>query len=168
MIRYIISSLCLLTLLKNKLDQINIMSSSKLSADLLTEEQIQKASESDYMNTEQLAFFKNRLIELYESTNVRVQEAKDQIANPLDDLSDPNDRASWEERASVAFRIVDREQKLLPKIKQSLERIRLGNYGYCLESDEPIGVLRLLARPTAEYCAEVKEVQELKETRYKD
>ena len=145
------------------------MSSSKLGTKgLLTEEQVQEASESDYMNTEQLAFFRNKLIKLYEATNIRVQEAKNQIANPLDDLSDSNDRASWEERASVAFRIVDREQKLLPKIKQSLERIRLGNYGYCLESDEPIGIPRLLARPTAEYCAEVKEVQELKETRYKD
>ena len=132
----------------------------------LTEEQIQEASESDYMNTEQLAFFKNKLLELYEATNFRIQEARDQMAKPLDDLSDLNDRASWEERSSVALRIVDREQNLLPKIQQSLDRIRLGTYGYCLESDEPIGIPRLLARPTADYCAEIKEIQEEKETRY--
>jgi len=99
---------------------------------------------------------------------MRIQEAKDQMAKPLEDFSDPNDRASWEERSSVAFRIADREQKLIPKIQQSLERIRSGIYGYCLETDEPIGIPRLLARPTAEYCAEVKEVKELKETRYRD
>lgn len=133
----------------------------------LSEKQIKEASESDYMNAEQLAFFKNRLLELYESTSARIQEAKDQMADPLD-FSDPNDRASWEEQSNIALRIVEREQKLLPKIRQSLERIRLGTYGYCLESGEPIGIPRLLARPTAEYCAEVKEVKEIKEVNYRD
>lgn len=141
------------------------MSSSEISVQL-TEQQLQKAPDSDYMNTDQLAFFKNKLLELYASTNLRIQEAKDQMVKPFDDLSDPNDRASWEERSSVAFRIADREQNLLPKIDKALERIRLGTYGYCLESDEPIGIPRLLARPTADYCAEIKEIQELKETRY--
>ena len=141
------------------------MNSSKPS--LLSEEQIKTAPESDYMNTEQLEFFKNRLLELHESTGVRIREAKEQMSSPLD-TSDANDRASWEEQANIALRIVEREQKLLPKILQALERIRLGDYGYCLESGEPIGIPRLLARPTAEYCAEVKAVQELKEDHYRD
>lgn len=132
----------------------------------LSEEQIKAAPESDYMNADQLEFFKNKLLELYEATDVRIQEAKDQMASPLD-FSDANDRASWEEQSAIALRIVEREQKLLPKIRQSLERIRLGSYGYCLESGEPIGIPRLLARPTAEYCAEVKLVSELKENHYK-
>ena len=131
----------------------------------LSEAQIKEAPESDYMNEQQLAFFKQKLIELHESTGVRIQEAKDQMANPSD-LSDANDRASWEEQSNIALRIVEREQKLLPKIRQSLERIRLGTYGYCLESGAPIGIPRLLARPTAEYCAEVKAVNELKENHY--
>lgn len=133
----------------------------------LTEKQIKEAPESDYMNAEQLEFFKNKLLELYESTSARIQEAKEQMASPLDD-SDPNDRATLEEQSNIALRIVEREQKLLPKIRQSLERIRLETYGYCLESAEPIGIPRLLARPTAEYCAEVKEVKEIKEEQYKD
>lgn len=137
------------------------------TSDLLSEEQIREAPESDYMNKEQLLFFKNRLLELYESTDVRIKEARDQMASPSD-LSDANDRASWEEQSAISLRIVEREQKLLPKIRQSLERIRLGEYGYCLESGEPIGIPRLLARPTAEYCAEVKAVSELKENHYKD
>jgi DnaK suppressor protein len=66
------------------------------------------------------------------------------------------------------MRIVDREQKLLPKIIKALERIRLGEFGYCKESGEPIGIPRLLARPTAEYCADVKVVKEIKEHVFKD
>ena len=140
---------------------------SNATSTQLTEEQLYEAPDSDYMNTEQLTFFETKLLELYKSTKLRIQEAKGQMIKPMEDLSDPNDRASWEERSSVAFKIADREQKLLPKIQQSLERIRLGTYGYCLETDEPIGIPRLLARPTADYCAEVKEIKERKETRYR-
>lgn len=134
---------------------------------LLSETEILSAPASDYMNAEQLAFFKNRLIELHESTCTRIKEAKEQMTTPMD-FSDENDRASSEEQSAIALRIVDREQKLLPKIQQSLERIRLGSYGYCLDSGEPIGIQRLLARPTAEYCIEVKALKEIKEHSYKD
>ena len=133
----------------------------------LTETQILEASEDDYMNADQLEFFRCRLLELQDSTRKRIQEAKDQMSNPISE-SDANDRASSEEQSSIALRIVEREQNLLPKIQQSLERIRVGTYGYCLESEEPIGIPRLLARPTAEYCAEVKALKELKEQQYRD
>ncbi|WP_086933874.1 TraR/DksA C4-type zinc finger protein [Agarilytica rhodophyticola] len=131
----------------------------------LTEEEIINAPESEYMNKEQLGFFRQKLLDLHKSTCVRIQEAKDQMVSPMD-FSDPSDRASCEEQSNIALRIVEREQKLLPKIQQSLERIRLGEYGYCLESGEPIGIPRLLARPTAEYCAEVKTLKEIKENHY--
>lgn len=139
------------------------MSTSKIRK--LTEKQILKAKAADYMNDEQLEFFRNRLVELHESTCVRIQEAKEQMHSPIS-FSDPNDRASCEEQASIALRIVEREQRLLPKIQKSLEAIRTGDYGYCLESGEPIGIERLLARPTAEYCAEVKTLKEMKEDHY--
>ncbi len=143
------------------------MNSSRIEECSLTEEQIIKAPESEYMNADQLVFFKCRLIDLQKSTNERVQEAKDQLASPPE-LNDENDRASWEEQNSISLRILDREQKLLPKILQALERIRLGDYGYCMESGEPIGIPRLLARPTAEYCADVKAIKETKENFYRD
>ena len=133
---------------------------------LLTTEKILDAPEKDYMNEEQLAFFKHLLLGLYESTLVRVEEAKKQMSPPSD-LSDVSDRATWEEQSSISLRIVEREQKLLPKIKQSLARIHNDDFGYCLESGEPIGIPRLLIRPTAEYCAEVKAIQEIKEHSYK-
>ena len=132
----------------------------------LSEKQILEAPESNYMNADQLEFFRRRLVELHDSTRARIQEAKDQMSTPIFE-SDPNDRATSEEQSGIALRVVDREQKLLPKIQQSLERIRLGTYGYCLESDEPIGIPRLLIRPTAEYCAEIKALQEIKEHQYK-
>ena len=133
----------------------------------ISEEMILAAPDSQYMNSEQLEFFKQRLLDLYKSTCNQINEARNKMVKPMDS-SDPNDRASSEEQSSVALRIVDREQKLLPKIQQSLERIRLGEYGYCMESGEPIGIARLLARPTAEYCTEVKTLKEMKEHHYRD
>lgn len=143
------------------------MNTSQKGQCALTKEQILKASKSDYMNTEQLEYFRSLLMQLHESISGRIQEAKNKMASPPE-LNDDSDRASWEEECSTSLRILDREQKLLPKIIQSLERIRLGTYGYCLESDEPIGIPRLLARPTAEYCADVKTDRELKERAYRD
>ena len=132
----------------------------------LTEKEILAAPESDYMNADQLAFFKDQLPALHEATCARIEEAKAQMSSPIHS-SDENDRASSEEQSAIALRIVDREQKLLPKIRQSLERIRLGDYGYCLETGEPIGIGRLMARPTAEYCTEVKTLKEIKERHFR-
>ena len=132
----------------------------------LTEKQIIDAPESEYMSPEQLEFFRERLLDLYKSTSARIQEAKEQMVSPMD-FSDPSDRATSEEESNIALRILEREQRLLPKIQQSLGRIRSGDYGYCLESGEPIGIPRLLARPTAEYCAEVKTLKEIREHQYK-
>ncbi|NRA24780.1 MAG: RNA polymerase-binding protein DksA [Oleispira sp.] len=143
------------------------MNRNKLETQKLIEEQIKEAPDKDYMNEEQLAFFKELLIELHESTRKRVQEFKDHISSPME-LSDESDRATWEEQCAISLRIVDREQKLLPKIRQALERIRLGDYGYCQESGEPIGIQRLLVRPTAEYCVDIKTLKEIKEHFYRD
>lgn len=141
------------------------MNASNGKSKLLSEKQILKARKSDYMNLDQLEFFRQRLIDLHKTTCARIQEAKDQMVSPMA-FSDPVDQATIEEQSSIALRIVEREQRLLPKIQKSLERIRLGEYGYCLESGEPIGIERLLARPTAEYCAEVKALKEMKENHF--
>lgn len=131
----------------------------------LTEEQITKAPDSEYMNHAQLDFFRAKLLELHESICDRIEEARERMDSPMD-YSDPNDRASCEEQSYIELRIIEREQKVIPKIQKSLERIRLGTYGYCEESGEPIGIPRLLARPTAEYYAEVKTIKEIKEHHY--
>ena len=132
---------------------------------LLSTEALLNAPESDYMNDSQLEFFKAHLIKLHDSTRAHIRDTKEQILNPPES-GDPSDRASWEEQCAILLRIVDREQKLLPKIHQALERIRLSEYGYCEETGEPIGIQRLLARPTTEYCADVKLGHELQEHNY--
>lgn len=140
---------------------------SSLEPRQLTKAMILSAPEQDYMNKEQLQFFRNLLLELHESTLVRIREAKEQMTQSFDS-GDEADRATWEEQSRIALRIAEREQRLLPKIKQALERIRDEEFGYCLESGVPIGIPRLLARPTAEYCAEVKAIKEIKEHHYKN
>lgn len=142
------------------------MKSTKNTHHTPAEQAILDAPESEYMDDGQLEFFKNRLIELHDTTRERIRKAKEQMSI-APDLSDLSDRATWEEQCAIDMRIVDREQKLLPKIQQSLERIRMGTYGYCLESGEPIGIPRLLVRPTAEYCADVKNFKEMKEHLYR-
>ena len=141
------------------------MQENAKTVDIPSEEDIRNAPGSDYMNDAQLAFFKAYLIELHDITRAHIRNAKQEMAN-RPELTDPSDLASWEEQCAILLRIVDREQKLLPKIQQALERIRLGEYGYCEETGEPIGIPRLLARPTTEYCADVKLCQELKEHVY--
>ncbi|MCV5869597.1 RNA polymerase-binding protein DksA, partial [Escherichia coli] len=81
---------------------------------VMTEEEILAAPEADYMNEAQLAFFENRLFELYELTLAHIERAKEEMIAPME-FSDESDRASSEEQSAIALRIIDREQKLLPK-----------------------------------------------------
>lgn len=156
-----------MSLSTTNIDRLSYVRPLKSALQLPSEEQLIDAPESDYMNAEQLDFFRQKLVALHDSTRERIRDAKAQMLNPPD-LSDLSDRASWEEQCAILMRVVDREQKLLPKIQQSLQRIRLGTYGYCAESGEPIGIPRLLARPTAEYCVDIKGFQEMKEHIYRN
>jgi DnaK suppressor protein len=81
----------------------------------------------------------------------------------IENEPDPNDRASMEEEFSFELGIRDRERKLLRKIDEALTRIDNKTYGWCQETGEPIGLLRLLARPTATLCLEAQERHELNE-----
>ena len=140
--------------------------SSRKSASL-TEEDLLKAPEKDYMNEAQLAFFKQRLIEL-----------RDQLLQNADDTgehlrenevtTDPSDRATLEEEYTLELRTRDRERKLLKKVEKSLKLIDDGSYGYCEETGEPIGVPRLLARPTATLSLEAQERRERVQKLYGD
>ncbi|MFT6550444.1 MAG: DnaK suppressor protein [Zhongshania marina] len=118
-----------------------------------------------YMNVQQLAHFSDRLLTLKRETLGHVYAAQKRLGERLE-LNDDADLAQYEEQSRMALRIVDRETRLLHKIDAALARIRAGEYGYCLESGESIGIDRLLIRPTAEYCAEVKTQMEEKEKHY--
>jgi DnaK suppressor protein len=133
----------------------------------LSEEEILKAPEKDYMNESQLAFFKKKLLEL-----------RDQLLQNADDTgehlreneitTDPSDRATLEEEYTLELRTRDRERKLLKKVEKSLRMIDDGSYGWCEETGEPIGVPRLIARPTATLSLEAQERRERVQKLYGD
>jgi len=134
---------------------------------MLTKEKILKAAKKNYMNKDQLVFFQSLLNDLKKETLNHIREAKDRLSNPPS-CSDEVDRAQHEIDSMLFLRIVERESKLLPKIDKAIMRIKAGDYGFCLETGEPIGLERLISRPTAEYCAEVKTINEEKEKHFVD
>jgi len=115
---------------------------------LLTEAEILKMSDKDYMNEDQLAFFKNRLEQLQADILKNAGQTTENLRETVI-VPDPADRATIEEEHALELRTRDRERKLLKKVQQSLARIDSGDYGWCEETGEPIGIPRLLARPTA-------------------
>jgi DnaK suppressor protein len=83
-------------------------------------------------------------------------------------VPDPADRATIEEEHALELRTRDRERKLIKKVQQALMRIESGEYGYCEETGEPIGLKRLLARPTATLSIEAQQRRELRQRQFGD
>ena len=123
--------------------------------------------EEDYMNEAQQAYFKNKLLQMREEILENARETGEHLKEN-EVFADPNDRATVEEENMLEQRVRDRERKLLKKINASLLRIEEGVYGFCLETGEPIGLPRLLARPTAELSIEAQEKHERLEKLYAD
>lgn len=135
--------------------------------ELLTAEEVLAMSEDDYMNEQQLAFFRHRLSEM----EAQLRANADQTTVNLRETTvvpDPADRATIEEEHALELRTRDRERKLLKKVQAAIVRIDEGDYGYCEETGEPIGVARLMARPTATLSLEAQQRRELKQKMYGD
>ncbi len=119
------------------------------------------------MNDEQRDFFKRKLeqlqAELLHNAGQTTEHLRETVVVP-----DPADRATIEEEHALELRTRDRERKLLKKILQSLARIESGEYGWCEETGEPIGLARLLARPTATLSLEAQERRELRQKLFGD
>ncbi len=115
--------------------------------------------EEDYMNESQLEFFREMLLALQDEIISKATQTtgnlREQEATP-----DPLDRATVEKEHALELRTRDRERKLLTKVQASLRQIDEGSYGYCLDTGEPIGIKRLLARPTATLSVEAQERRE--------
>ena len=133
----------------------------------LTESKIKRAAASKYMNADQLEFFKERLINQKNELKSHLENVRNELSKQSREC-DELDRAQIEEEIHLRLRILDRESKLLPKIDEAVKRIEDGSYGYCINTGEPIGVERLLVRPTALFSAEEKNSQEKIEKAYKD
>jgi DnaK suppressor protein len=134
---------------------------------LLSEAQILKMSDKDYMNEAQLAFFKARLQQLEKDLLKNAGETTEHLRETVL-VPDPADRATIEEEHALELRTRDRERKLLKKVQQSIASIDSGEYGWCEETGEPIGIPRLLARPTATLSLEAQQRRELKQKLYGD
>lgn len=137
-----------------------------MKADKAWAERLLSMPASDYMNAEQLAFFRQRLLVERDDIESHLQEIRRVIASHERD-SDEADQAAFEEELSLALRQADRESRLLNNIASALKRIDSGDYGYCEETGEPIGLARLMFRPTAKLCIEAKERQEQHEHHYR-
>jgi DnaK suppressor protein len=134
---------------------------------LLSEAQILKMGEKDYMNAAQLAFFKARLQQLERDLLKNAGETTEHLRETVL-VPDPADRATIEEEHALELRTRDRERKLLKKVQQSIASTDTGEYGWCEETGEPIGIPRLLARPTATLSLEAQQRRELKQKLYGD
>ncbi|MDH4451087.1 MAG: RNA polymerase-binding protein DksA [Rhodoferax sp.] len=134
----------------------------------LTDAELVAMPDSEYMNAVQLAFFRLKLSNLKREILTSAGETTEHLREDTSVVPDPADRATIEEEHALELRTRDRERKLLKKIEQSIARIDAEDYGYCDETGEPIGVGRLLARPTATLSLEAQQRRELKQKMFGD
>lgn len=134
----------------------------------LTDAELIAMPDDEYMNETQMAFFRRSLVKLKRDILSNAGETTEHLREDTVVVPDPADRATIEEEHALELRTRDRERKLLKKIEQSIARIDSGDYGYCDETGEPIGVGRLLARPTANLSLEAQQRRELKQKMFGD
>ena len=134
----------------------------------LSDEEVLSMPDSEYMNDTQLAFFRIKLVQLKNDILANAEGTTEHLREDTVVVPDPADRATIEEEHALELRTRDRERKLLKKIEQSITRIDAGDYGYCDETGEPIGVGRLIARPTATLSLEAQQRRELKQKMFGD
>ena len=134
----------------------------------LTDQEIKAMPDAEYMNEAQLSFFRHRLSVLKQEIHNSAGQTTEHLREDAAIVPDPADRATIEEEHALELRTRDRERKLLKKIEQSIARIDSGDYGYCDETGEAIGVGRLIARPTANLSLEAQQRRELKQKMFGD
>jgi DnaK suppressor protein len=126
------------------------------------------SEDEEFMNPSQVEFFRQRLLDWKAEL---VRDAGETLQNLTEgNLQQPDmaDRASLETDHQLELRTRDRERKLISKIDEALERIEDGSFGYCEETDEPIGLRRLIARPIATMTLEAQERHERLERTHRD
>ena len=134
----------------------------------LSDAELLAMPDSEYMNDVQMAAFRLKLVALKQDILANAGQTTEHLREDTSVVPDPADRATIEEEHALELRTRDRERKLLKKIEQSIGRIDSGDYGYCDEAGEAIGVGRLLARPTATLSLEAQQRRELKQKMFGD
>jgi DnaK suppressor protein len=134
----------------------------------LTVEELLAMPDAEYMNEKQIDFFRAQLQKQKDDLLSNAGETTEHLREDTSIVPDPADRATIEEEHALELRTRDRERKLLKKIAQSLSRLDSGDYGFCDETGEPIGLARLLARPTATLSLEAQQRREMKQKMFGD
>jgi len=132
------------------------------------EEEILAMPEEDYMNPAQLDFFRKRLQALRASLEARAQGVSPEEREADLMLPDPADQASVEQETALEWRVRDLDRRLMKKIDDALLRIDTGDYGWCEETGDPIGIPRLLASPTATLTVEAQARLELRQRLFRN
>ena len=114
----------------------------------------------EYMSPMQLAYFKKKLLDWKRNLQEEFMEIMQLLKEKNWNEPDIADRASDETGVSLELRTQDRYRKLISKIDDAIMRIETGNYGYCQETGEPIGLKRLEARPIASLAISAQEKHE--------
>ena len=126
------------------------------------------SEDEPYMNEQQREYFRQRLLmwreDILRGSNETLRQLKEEDTR----VADMSDWASFETERNFQLRSRDRERKLLSKIDEALRRIEDGSYGFCEETQEPIGLRRLEARPIATLSIEAQERHERREKVYRD
>lgn len=137
---------------------------------------LQSAIEAEYlphddepfMCDRQKEFFRRRLIALKQEILDESRETLEAMQESAVNIPDLVDRAAHETDRALELRTRDRQRKLISKIDAAIRRIDQGEYGYCEETGEPIGLRRLIARPTATLSLEAQERHERRERVHRD
>lgn len=127
---------------------------------MLTSKLILAQSEDEYMSDAQQDFFKNLLLEKMAHITKRMRAGQDSLN--IERHADAADTASVEENRSLSLNMAVRDNQEITRIKRALSVLADGDYGYCLESGEEIGIKRLLAVPESLYSVESMRVIEAK------
>ena len=124
--------------------------------------------DEDFMNPEQIEYFRSKLISWKESILKESKETIEDMQTDTRNIPDVNDRASEETDRALELRTRDRQRKLISKIDSALRRIEDGTYGFCEETGDPISFKRLDARPIATLTIEAQERHERRERVHRD
>ncbi len=117
----------------------------------------------EYMNPVMLEYFRQKLLRWKDELQEGSGATRERLLSESELLPDVLDQAMHDSMQAVSLRTRDRERKLIYKIEQTLDLIGAGNYGYCEDTGEEIGVRRLEARPTASLCLSAQEKHEWEE-----
>ena len=122
----------------------------------------------EYMCPEHLEYFRQKLVSWRDELVEESRETISHLQHEVRDVGDEAERATRETENSLELRTRDRYRKLIRKIDKALIRIEEGEYGFCEETGEEIGLARLEARPIATLCLDAQERWELRQKQMGD